>query len=439
VRFSDVLAAEWRPALGCTEPASIAWAAASAAALAGGRVRRVRLVCDPRTYKNCYAVGIPHSGHRTGILWALALGAQLPDPSARLELFRRIDDDAIARAQALLSAGAVQATVDPARAALLVDGAVEAEGGCGRAVIERDHTQLVLLEKDGVPVPLDLAGAVPDPGPLRAALAGLPFGALLALARSLEDGDRALLREGAERNVAMARHGLGLFPPRFVDTAGQDSLTRLSRLVCAGVYARMWGEPLTVMSLAGSGNKGIVASVPLWLWGREAGFPDERIAEALALAVLVTSSTTHHLGALSAVCGCSNAAGIGLAAGIALLEGGDEGALSRAVTNMVGNVTGMICDGAKIGCALKTMTAVDSAFRAASLALSGIGIPASDGIVGADGRASLANLGRIATRGMASADAEILAIMQEKLESGGAAGEGSPATLAPARAGGGTP
>ena len=87
------------------------------------------------------------------------------------------------------------------------------------------------------------------------------------------------------------------------------------------------------------------------------------------------------------------------------------------MNNMVGNVTGMICDGAKIGCALKTMTAVDAAFRAASLALSGIGIPATDGIVGADGPASLANLGRIATRGMRAVDAEILAIMREKLNS----------------------
>jgi L-cysteine desulfidase len=97
------------------------------------------------------------------------------------------------------------------------------------------------------------------------------------------------------------------------------------------------------------------------------------------------------------------------------MEGGTPEAISLAVTNMVGNVTGMICDGAKIGCALKTMTSVDAAFRAASLALSGVGIPFSDGIVGRDGRGSLSNLGRIANQGMSSVDGEILAIMQEKL------------------------
>ena len=237
----------------------------------------------------------------------------------------------------------------------------------------------------------------------------------MSLARSLEAADREALRRGAALNLAIARHGLALFPPRFVDPSGQDSLTRLSRLVSAGVYARMSGEPFTVMTLAGSGNKGITASVPLTLWGREAGFPDEQVDEALALACLLTSATTHHLGTLSAVCGGAIAAGIGIAAGLVHLEGGGAKKISLAINTMVGNVTGMICDGAKIGCGMKTMTGVDAAFRAASLALSGIGIPVSDGIVGADCEASLANLGRIATRGMVSVDAEILDIMEAKL------------------------
>lgn len=143
---------------------------------------------------------------------------------------------------------------------------------------------------------------------------------------------------------------------------------------------------------------------------------DIRLGQAMGLAFLITSAATHHLGPLSAVCGCSNAAGIGLAAGLVCLADGDEAAISRAITNMVGNVTGMICDGARIGCAMKTMTAVDAAFRSASLALAGIGIPSSDGIVGRDGMASLVHLGRIATQGMRLVGAEILAIMQEKLQ-----------------------
>jgi L-cysteine desulfidase len=416
MRFSDYLAAEWRVALGCTEPAAIALAACLAARQADGALREVCLRCDPRVYKNCYAVGIPGTDGKLGILWAAALGAALPDPSAELEIFRQVDRAALAEAEGLLAAGAVRVEVAAERRELFIDCRVLRTGGRGRAVLEREHSRLVRLERDGLPLPVSAEDPTAGPRDMRAECVALDFDELIALARALSPEDRASLGRGIELNQAIARHGLGLFPRSFVDMAREDPLTRISRLVCAGVYARMLGEDLPVMTLAGSGNKGITCAVPLSLWAEEAGQSAERTAEALALACLVTSAATHHLGTLSAACGCSNAAGIGLAVGLCHLEGGDPEAMSLAIHNMVGNVTGMICDGAKIGCALKTMTAVDAAFRAARLALSGVGIPPSDGVVGRDGQESLRNLGRIATRGMLSTDAEILAIMQEKLE-----------------------
>ncbi len=415
--FTEFLASEWRPALGCTEPACIAWAAASAAALATGPIVSVRIACDPRMYKNCYAVGIPNSGRKAGIRWAGALGALAPDPSAGLEIFRQVTPERLAEAEQLVARGAVLAEVDAQRGGLFVDVAVRRTGGAGRAIIEGSHTRLVRLERDGVPQPLPDAAAGAATGPdLRGALATLDFDALAALARTLGEDDRARLRYGTALNTAIAEHGQALLPAAFHRRSAGDAVSRAARLVAGGVFARMSGEDFTVMALAGSGNKGITVALPIAVIGEDLGASPERRDEALALACLVTSSTTHRLGALSAVCGCSNAAGIGLAAGLVHLEAGDATALSAAVTNMVGNVSGMICDGAKIGCALKSMTGVDAAHRAASLALSGVGIPATDGIVGADGQASLANLGRIATKGMRAVDAEILSIMREKLE-----------------------
>ncbi len=418
MRFADYLAEEWKPTLGCTEPASIAYAAASAASMAGGEVRGVRLACDPRIYKNCYAVGIPNSGHRVGIRWALAIGSLLPDPSAGLECFGQIDANVLSAAGRLIERpGALSVEVDTSREDLFIECRVQREKGEGRAVIQGEHTRLVLLEGDGRTRRPAADRPYASSSAVRARLTGMPFEDLIDLARALTPEDRGALRRGMEQNLAIAEHGLGLFPRTFVDMQAEESLTRTSRLVCAGVYARMWGADFPVMSLAGSGNKGIVASVPMALFGSDSGRTPESIDQALALACLVTSSTTHHLGTLSAVCGCSNAAGIGLAAGLVLLDGGGVDEISMAVNNMVGNVTGMICDGAKIGCALKTMTSVDAAFRSATLAMAGIGIPFSDGIVGKDGAASLVNLGRIATRGMAATDREILDIMQEKLTS----------------------
>ena len=414
MRFADYQKEEIKPALGCTEPASIAFAAASASSLSTGEIKSARLVCDPRIYKNCYAVGIPHSGHKVGIKWALAIGCLLPDPSLKLECFKQIDENILEEASKLIDSGKIHVEVDPSRQELFVDCEIERDETV-RAVVEQYHTRLALLEKYGAPVEIEVEAASTTPTSIRENLAALPFDDLIRLARSITDEDRKELRAGSDLNMAIANHGLSLFPQRFVDMARADPLTRISRLVCAGVYARMWGEDFVVTAVAGSGNKGIVCSVPLTLFGKEINADARLIDESLALACLVTSSTTHHLGTLSAVCGCSNAAGIGLAAGLVLLQGGGPEEISKAVNNMVGNVTGMICDGAKIGCALKTMTSVDAAFRSASLALSGIGIPYSDGIVGEDGLASLKNLGQIATEGMARTDEEILKIMQEKL------------------------
>jgi L-cysteine desulfidase len=426
MRFSDYLAEEWKPALGCTEPAAIAYAASLAASGGEGPVLQVHLRCDPRIFKNCYAVGIPHSDHKTGIRWALAIGCLLPDPGAKLEVFRQIDAGVLAGAGKLIEEDAVRVEVDPSHHELLVDCTVVRASGPGRAVLDREHTRVVRLERNGRPVVLSEALAEPANAaatgeggtPLRERLAGMSFAELLEIARSLTPEDRESLRKGAEMNLAIARHGLTLFPKPFMDLIGTDALTRISRLVCAGVFARMSGEDFVVMSLAGSGNKGIVTSVPMTLWGRETGADYAVIEEALAFACLATSATTFHLGTLSAACGCSNAAGIGLATGLVHLQGGGLKEISLAVNNIVGNVTGMICDGAKIGCGLKTMTSVDAAFRAASLAMSGIGIPETDGIVGANGMESLANLHRIAGPGMSAMDAQILEIMQGKLRGG---------------------
>jgi L-cysteine desulfidase len=418
MRFSEYLDAEWKPALGCTEPAAVAHAAALAADQARGAIQRVLLRVDVRTYKNCHAVGIPRAAGRTGILWALALGARLPDASLGLRCFEAVTPEVLEAAGRLLSSGALQVELDPDCPDLLIDCTVVGADGTGRAVLARDHTRLALLARDGQRVGGEDSRLAEASHDVREVLAGMDLRDLMALARALEPEDRERLREGAACNLAMAEHGVSLMPVGFVPEEGHDPLTRYSRLVSAGVYARMSGEPRMVYSLAGSGNKGITVAVPLTLWGRGKGHAQDRVDEALAFACLMTSSTTHRLGTLSSICGAANAAGIGIASGLVLLEGGTPQQVDLAIQNMVGNLAGMICDGAKIGCAMKTMTGADAAFRSATLALAGFGIPASDGIVGDGGAASLANLGRLAQRGMAGVDAEVLDIMQGKLVPG---------------------
>ena len=414
--LTEYLSAEWRPALGCTEPAAVAYAACLAAGQGKGEPRMARLVLDARTYKNCHAVGIPNSGHQTGVLWALALGAVLPDPALGLQIFESVTAEALAKAALLLDQGAVQVDVDASRTDLYIDCTVACERGVGRAVMAGEHTRLVCLEADGIGVPVtsNPSGSTTPDG-VREHVGTMSLADLVALAGTATEADRARLREGVALNLAMAEHCVGHLPAHFVPGVGADPWLRIPRLVSAGVLGRMSGEPMTVMSLAGSGNKGITVAVAMALWGRQAGRPEVHVEEALALACLLTTATTHRLGTLSAICGASNAAGIGIAVGLVHLGGGGLAQMDLAIHNMVGNLAGLICDGAKIGCAMKAMTGVEAAFRAATLALAGFGIPATDGIVGVDGMASLNNLGRLAQRGMAGADTEILDIMQAKL------------------------
>jgi len=417
--LTDYLTAEWRPALGCTEPAAVAHAACLAARQGRGEPHMVRLVLDARTYKNCHAVGIPNSDRKTGVLWALALGAVLPDPSLGLQIFQGVTPEALAQAARLLDRGAVHVEVDASRTELHIDCTVACEGGVGRAVMAREHTRLLRLEANGSAVPVtEVQTGLQAPDRVREQVGALSLADLVALAGTATAADRARLREGVALNLAMAEHCLGHLPAGFVPGVGADPWLRIPRLVSAGVLGRMSGEALTVMSLAGSGNKGITVAVAMALWGRQAGHAEARIEEALALACLLTTATTQRLGTLSAICGASNAAGIGIAVGLVHLGGGSVAQMDLAIHNMVGNLAGLICDGAKIGCAMKAMTGVEAAFRSADLALAGFGIPATDGIVGGDGMASLVNLGRLAQRGMAGADTEILDIMQAKLAPG---------------------
>jgi L-cysteine desulfidase len=415
MNISDFLKEEWVPALGCTEPASIALCTAAASEGLEGNIEKVALTVDPKIYKNCYAVGIPASSHKTGILWAAAIGASIRDPSPGLECFGRITPAVMDEAGTLIKEHRAGVTVDTAKKDLYISCKIETSKETGEAIISGYHTNLIRVVKNGKVVlerPAKEKGAITL---LREKIAAMPIEELIGISEKITQADGKKLQEGIALNLKIAEHGLSLFPERFVKLASTDALTRMSMLVCAGVYARMWGEDFPVMSLSGSGNKGITASIPIAVHAKVLGKSSADAQRALALACLLTSATTHHLGSLSAVCGCSNAAGIGLSAGLVLLEGGGASEISLAINNMVGNVTGMICDGAKIGCALKTMTAVDAAFRASSLALSGIGIPKTDGIVGETGILSLENLGRIATSGMISTDSEILKIMQEKL------------------------
>jgi len=411
------LRAEWMPALGCTEPASIAYAGLIAAGCLNEPPQALILKVDTRIYKNCYAVGIPHSNHKTGIKWAAAIGVFLEKKELGLQCFEDINPGILKSAQKLIANDRIKIKIDKSKENLFIEFTVIGKSNRARCIIEGSHTNVTLVSRNNKIINRNcncLHSSAQESA--RRWASSISMEKLIMLAKSLSKAQRKAIMRGALQNMKIARHGLKLLPKTLLNISDSGVSARIAALVGAGVYARMWGEPIPVMSVAGSGNKGIVICVPLIMLQSRWHIPQGKIEEALVIAMLVTSKTTYELGTLSAVCGCANAAGIGLACAIVYLKGGGKREMSLAINNMVGNITGMICDGAKIGCAMKTMTSVDAAFRSAALAMSGIGIPAEDGIVGKDGFESLANIGLIANRGMVKTDEAILKIMAKKLK-----------------------
>jgi len=210
--------------------------------------------------------------------------------------------------------------------------------------------------------------------------------------------------------------GLGAGFHGNVDDACIDVAHYISSVAAAGSDARMSGYPVKVMSSAGSGNQGIIATMPIVIYGRNKGIDEIRIIKAVALSHLITMYVTLYVGYLSALCGVAIKAGIGAACGLTYLMGGDAADIERAIKIMTATLSGVICDGAKPGCALKVSSAADMAARAANMALKKVEVSYDNGIVEESAEKTIANLGKL-SESMNVVDEEIIHIMNEKLSS----------------------
>jgi L-cysteine desulfidase len=252
---------------------------------------------------------------------------------------------------------------------------------------------------------------------------------VLAVAQTLDADDRAYLRRGVEMNLAISEWGFEvggtarqLFEMRRDGFLADDMFYRAKLRVASAVDARMAGMGQAAMTSGGSGNQGIVAILTPYIVGREMGIDADRILESIAVAHLVNAYAKCFVGELSVICGCAMAAGIASAAAIVYQQAGiDLERITLAAGNVIGDLGGLICDGAKPGCAMKAVTAVDTAIRSALMALKGYGLSPDDGLVGQTVEDSLRNLGRITLEGMFQVDPTMLHILQDKTAASGKA------------------
>ena len=427
----DVLSIQVAPALGCTEPVAIALGAAAAMSLLpSADFDHIEVAVDPNVYKNGLAVSIPGPGELIGLDMAAALGAVGGDPSLSLEVLEPIDNGHVLRAKAALAEKRISVALLRDQQGLLIRTKITAGPHVAESVIEGLHDNIVSLILDGKPVdsPLVRESLDDESSPLVAMenwLKSLNLNDLLALTDELDDDDIAFLQEGVDVNMRLAeqglKYGLGLGVGKTLERLVRQGLIKKDMMLAARILtsaaadARMSGAPLPAMSSAGSGNHGLTAILPIWaVRDYVEGVGSRDVLEAIALSHIVTAFVKAHTGRLSAICGCSVAAGAGATAGITFLLGGDATHIAGAIKNLLEDLAGIICDGAKEGCALKLATAAGTAVQAALFALQGVNVHHTDGIIGQSSEDTMRNVGTLAVDGMIQTDKTILEIMLQK-------------------------
>lgn len=419
------LRSEISPALGCTEPAAVALAVAYAAQSLAAPAEEVRVAVSQYIFKNGMNVGIPGTD-MIGLEIAVALGAVSAAPQKGLMVLNGLSEEQKLKARELVAEQRVKISLSNTGEKVYIEAVLCGQGHTARAVIAKQHSNLVLLEKDGeILVRRDWAEPDPDSGePQEQEDYQVTVAKILDFANQVPLEEITFLREAIRLNRQIAQEGLthdyGLKVGKCIlSNSGGGLLSNdvgSYAVACAAAAAdaRMAGCDKPVMSAAGSGNQGLTASVPVVAISEKLYLPEEKTLRALALSILVTIHAKHHIGRLSVLCGCSIAAAIGTCCGVIYLLDGNYDNMVYGINTMVADISGVVCDGAKPGCALKIATAVSSAIRAATMALNGLGAGSHDGIVTADVEETLRNLGTLGNEGMSGTNSAILNMMLHK-------------------------
>ncbi len=412
------------PAIGCTEPIAVALATARAKEALGAPPAKISASLSANIIKNAMGVGIPGTG-RIGLPIAIALGATVGRSAYGLEVLRDVAPGAVERATPLTGNGAIDMSFDTTTAEkLYIDITVEAaDGRRARAVISGGHTTFVYIESpEGVI--LDNRGEAASAG--SSCTAGEPkltMATVWEFAMTTPLDELRFILETRRMNKAAAEqsftgrygHSVGrtLHSERQRAVMGDSIFSRILSYTSAACDARMAGAAIPVMSNSGSGNQGISATLPVVIYAEETFANEEQTVRALTLSNLTVIYIKQSLGRLSALCGCVVAA-TGSSCGICYLMGGDYDKVCATVKNMVGNLSGMVCDGAKPGCALKVASGASTAVISAMIAMEGHCVSAVEGIVDDDVDRTIANLSSLGRDSMNETDATVLQIMTSK-------------------------
>ncbi len=409
------------PAIGCTEPMAVALCTARVAEELGVLPEKIEVRLSANILKNAMGVGIPGTG-MIGLPIAVALGALVGKSAYQLEVLRDVTPEAVEQGRRYIDERRISIVLkENITEKLYIEVEASAAGHRAVAIISGGHTDFVYVERDGA-VSLDRRVA-------SVAQAEESGDVVLSLAKVWEFATTApieelgFILESRRLNKAAAEaafagefgHCVGrtLRGDRKCNLLGDSIFSKILSYTSAACDARMAGAMIPVMSNSGSGNQGITATLPVVVYAEQTEATEEQTIRALVLSHLTVIYIKQSLGRLSALCGCVVAA-TGSSCGITYLMGGGYGEIVSAVKNMIANLTGMICDGAKPSCSMKLMSGVSTAFLSAMMAMEGHCVTSVEGIIDEDVDRSIRNLTSIGRDGMNETDRMVLDIMTHK-------------------------
>lgn len=414
--LTNIMKQEIKSALGCTEPGAVALAAAKASETLGEIPERMELWVSGNILKNAMNVGIPGTELK-GIEIAALLGGIAGRSEYGLEALRDIQQAHIRQAQQMLAEGRIQVFLKDTQERLYIEAKCMKGEKNAEAVISRFHTNISYVCRNDEVLYLKESA---QPQEREAGNCQLTLDAIWEYVQKVPAEELSFLEEVITVNSQIAEEGLrnhyGMgvgkhLKERIMKGGSMDFQTYVAAYTAAAADARMAGCSLPVMSTSGSGNQGLTASLPVIAAAQWIDAEKEALYRALALSELTTIHIKEYIGKLSALCGCAIAASIGSACGITYLLGGGRESMEYAVKNMIADISGLICDGAKAGCALKIATSVAGAIQCAYLALEQVQVPDNDGIICGNVEYSIRNLGNLGNRGMRTTDTCILDMM----------------------------
>lgn len=419
-KIIDLVKREVVPAIGCTEPIAVALCVARATEILGCKPEKIEVLLSANILKNAMGVGIPGTG-MIGLPIAIALGALIGKSEYQLEVLRDCTPEAVEEGKNMIEQHCIDIKLkDDITEKLYIEINCSTGSHCATAIIAGNHTNFVYTSRDNEVLSDNRTSSDEQETDEDT---GLTMRKVYDFATTAPIEEIRFILDAARLNKAAAEfafkgdygHSLGKTLKGNLEYSiiGNNVFTHILSYTSAACDARMAGAMIPVMSNSGSGNQGIAATMPVVIYAEEQGKSEEELIRALMLSHLTTIYIKQSLGRLSALCGCVVAT-TGSSCGITYLMGGDYDNITYAVKNMIANLTGMICDGAKPSCALKITGSVSTCILSALLAIEGRYVTSLEGIIEDDVDRCIHNLTRIGSQGMNETDRCVLDIMTHK-------------------------